>query len=124
MDANADRLFVSVITIAEIESGIAKARREGATRKAQSLADWLEALVFLYRHRLLPLDLPAARWTGALADRARGTGRAPGFPDLAIAATAKANGLTVLTRNLRHFADLDVPVVDPFRRLPADGDPS
>ena len=124
MDAHANRLFISVITVAEIESGIAKARREGASRKASALANWLEALLMLYGERVLPLDLPGARMAGALSDRARGAGRAPGLADIAIAATAKARGMTVLTRNVRHFAVLDVPVVDPFRSLPPDRHPS
>jgi len=119
MDAHTSRLYISVITVAEIESGIAKARREGATRKAASLAEWLEAMVMLYDERILPLDRPVARLAGMLSDRARGAGRAPGLADIAIAATAKARGMTVLTRNVRHFAALDVPVVDPFRALPS-----
>jgi len=53
-----------------------------------------------------------------LADLARGAGFAVGFPDLAIAATAHIHGLTVLTRNIRHFGQLPVPVCDPFVRLP------
>jgi hypothetical protein len=44
----------------------------------------------------------------------------PGFPDLAIAATAVAQGLTVLTANLRHFAPLDVPAHNPLESLPKD----
>jgi predicted nucleic acid-binding protein len=53
-----------------------------------------------------------------LADRARGQGHAPGFGDIIIAATAQAHGLTILSRNIRHFALLNVPVRDPFASLP------
>ena len=41
-------------------------------------------------------------------------GQAPGLADIAIAATAKAQGLIVLTRNLKHFAGLGVEIIDPF----------
>lgn len=121
MDRNSDRLFLSAITAAEIEDGIAKARREGANRKAAALSRWLEALLHLYKSRVLPFDVPAARIAGRLSDRARSRGHAPGFPDLAIAATAAAHSLIVLTGNLRHFAALDVPAHDPFATLPRTG---
>jgi len=49
-------------------------------------------------------------------DRARAY--APGFEDIAIAATAAVRGLTVLTANLRHFEPLGVPCLDPFEKLP------
>jgi toxin FitB len=58
------------------------------------------------------------RLTGALSDLARSRGQFPGFADIAIAATARRYDLTVLSRNERHFAPIDVAVVDPFRTLP------
>ncbi len=118
MDANSNRLYLSVITLTEIEDGIAKARREGATKKADLLAEWFELLLHLYGDRILPYDIAVARIAGRLADRARGKGLAPGLADLAIAATAQAHRLTVLTRNLKHFIPLDVAAHDPFGTLP------
>jgi toxin FitB len=118
MDKNSDRLFLSSITVAEIEDGIAKARRQGARRRADRLVGWREALLHLYQERVLPFDVPAARIAGRLSDRARAKGLAPGFPDLAIAATAAAHSLCVLTRNLRHFAPLEIAAHDPFPSLP------
>ncbi len=118
MDRNSEHVYLSVITLAEIEDGIAKARREGASRKADRLAEWLEAVLHLYSGRILPLDIPIARAVGALSDLARGRGHAPGFADLGIAATANYLGYMVLTRNLRHFRALDVAAHDPFAALP------
>ena len=40
------------------------------------------------------------------------------YADLAIAATARTHGLTILTRNLRHFRDFSIPAHDPFDSLP------
>lgn len=120
MDRNSDRLFLSTITVAEIADGIAKARREGARRKATDLAGWLEAVLHLYGDRILPFDVAAARVAGALSDRARSKGQNPGFPDLAIAATAVIHQLTVLTGNLRHFTPLGVAAHNPLRSLPKD----
>jgi predicted nucleic acid-binding protein len=120
MDRNSDRLFLSTITIAEIADGIAKARREGARRKAADLAGWLEAVLHLYGNRVLPFDVAAARVAGTLSDRARSKGQSPGFPDLAIAATAVTHQLAVLTGNLRHFAPLGVAAYNPLDALPKD----
>jgi predicted nucleic acid-binding protein len=118
MARNSDRLYLSVITVTEIGDGIAKARRTGAIRKADLLTGWFGVMLHLYDNRILPFDLPAAHCAAQLSDHARAIGLSPGFPDLAIAATAQARGLTVLTRNLRHFAPLGVKVQNPFDLLP------
>ena len=117
--ARSDRLFLSVITAAEIEEGIARARREGATAKAGRLLEWWQEIVHYWHDRILPLDLDAARHTGLLLDRARQAGIAPGFEDAAIAAIAAANDLRVVTRNIRHFRPLGIDCLDPFTTLPA-----
>ncbi len=74
-------------------------------------------MLHLYGDRVMPFDVAAARLAGLPMDKARATGHAPGFPDLAIAATAGSRGLAVLTRNLRHFAPLGIPAIDPFDTL-------
>ncbi|MCA7118400.1 MAG: type II toxin-antitoxin system VapC family toxin [Acidibrevibacterium sp.] len=118
MDAHSEKLFLSVVTIAEIEDGIAKAKREGAARKSRDLSAWLETVLHLYAARILPFDIATARLAGALSDFARSQGHAPGFADIVIAATAQRHGLIILTRNLRHFAPLGVPAHDPFAHPP------
>jgi len=118
MDWNSEGLFLSVVTVAEIEDGIAKARREGASRKADRLDGWLETVLHLYAARILVLDVPVARLVGRLADQARGAGHSPERADLTIAATARLRGYAVLTRNLRHFRVLGVAAHDPFESLP------
>lgn len=118
MDRNSGRLYVSVVTVAEIEDGIAKSLRERATQKATRLREWLETVVHLYGSRILPLDLAAARIAGMLSDRARARGQTVGFADLAIAAIAQRDDLTVLTRNLKHYAPLGIAAHDPVAELP------
>lgn len=117
MDRNSQRLYVSVVTIAEIEYGIANSRREGATRKAGRLREWLETLVHLYTPRILLFDLAAARTAGVLSDGARGRGRTAGFADLAIGAFARCHEFTILTRNLKHYEPLGVAAHDPVAEL-------
>jgi len=118
MDEHSGSLYLSAVTVAEIEDGIAKARREKARRKAADLTAWLEALLHLYGSRILAFDIPVARIAGVLSDLARSRGAAPGFADIAIAATAGRHKLTILTRNTRHFEPLGVPTVNPFEGLP------
>jgi toxin FitB len=114
MDAHSDALRLSVVTITEIEDGIAKAKRQGATRKASDLADWFESVVHLYSDQILAIDVAIAREAGRLLDNARGRERDPGLADMLIAATARIHGLTLLTRNLGDFEGCGVDVVDPF----------
>lgn len=118
MERHSQRLYLSAITVAEIERGIAKLRRDGVHAKADRYAAWLEAVLHLYAARILPLDIPVARLLGQLSDRARSTGQDPGLADLAIAATAQHHGYVILTRNLRHFRPLGVSAHDPYASLP------
>jgi len=117
MDTYSASLFLSAVTVAEIEDGIAKSRREGATRKSADLSAWLETVLHLYGDRVLAFDVATARIAGSISDRARGAGRTPGFAYIIIAATAQHHGLTMLSRNLRHFETFGVAVIDPFTVL-------
>jgi predicted nucleic acid-binding protein len=116
LDQASPHLFLSVITAAEVAAGIAKAEREGASAKARSLGEWWQAVEHFYAEKVLPFDVRCAHLVGRMLDRARA--HRPGFEDIAIAATAQAHGLTVLTRNLRHFVPLGVSALDPFQGLP------
>ena len=119
MDAHSSSLFTSAVTIAELADGVAKLRREGATRKAAALEDWLRTVLHLYADRVLPLDIAVALATGPLLDKVRGLGQSPGFADAAIVATASVHGLTILTRNWRHFVHFGLEALDPYVALPS-----
>ena len=105
-------LFLSVISIGEIERGIAR-QRESNPDFAGALALWLDRVLTLYGERVLPFDLRAARRWGALS-AVLGNDSA----DLMIAATALEHGLTVVTRNASDFEPAGVAVLDPFSRRP------
>jgi predicted nucleic acid-binding protein len=109
-------LYISTVTVAEIEAGIARAVRISATAKAHRLRRWLAAVEHFYADRVLAFGIREAREAGAILDRARA--HDPGFEDIAIAATAAAHDFTVLTANERHFAPLGVAVVNPLKQLP------
>ncbi len=110
-----DGLFVSAMTIAEIERGIRSLQRRGSTEKAQRLRHWLDGILLSFVDRVLPLDTEVALVTGQIEDEAAAQGRHPGLGDIIIAATAKYHRLTVVTENIRHFEPLGVTV-----RHPAD----
>ena len=118
IEAHGESLSLSVVTAAEILDGIAKARRTGATRKAERLAEWWQDLSHYWSSRILPIDLAVAVEIGRLLDVARAAGEAPGFEDVAIAATASVHGMIVLTANERHFRPLGVAFVNPLIELP------
>lgn len=111
-------LFLSTATLLEIESGILKLRREGKGQRAAEIEAMREGLIVGFSERLLPLDAPAALAAAHIADAARPA--VIEIKDLIIAATAHVHGLTVLTRNLRHFRPTGVRAVDPMRGLPPD----
>lgn len=113
-----DSLNISTVTVAEIEQGICKLRRAGGTERADRLGRWLDAVTELHGSRILALDARVARLAGALSDQAIATGRHPGFADVAIAATARAHDLMLLTCNGRHFEPLGIAHHDPLDGLP------
>jgi toxin FitB len=101
-------LFISTITVGEIERGAALRRSQDAVF-ADALSSWLEQLLADYRDRIIPVDIRIARCWGRLGAIVGHSG-----VDLLIAATAIEHDFTVVTRNVRHFAPTGVPVENPF----------
>ena len=100
-------LYLSVVTVGEIERGITQQQRNDPSF-AQELAYWLDRVLAWYGDRILPVDSATARRWGRLSATIGHEGA-----DLIIAATALEHGLTVVTRNVRHFEPTGVPVVNP-----------
>ncbi|GAK72405.1 ribonuclease VapC [Agrobacterium rubi TR3 = NBRC 13261] len=103
-------LYLSAMTIAEIEKGARSLYRRGGIERADRLNRWLAAITENFYEQILPMDIVVARIVGALADAATSAGHNPGVSDLIIAATAKAYDLTVVTENLKHFLPLAIKV--------------
>ncbi len=108
-DQRPSDLYMSVVTIAEIERGIARQISQDSTF-ARELAAWLERTLAGFADRLLGIDVPTARRWGRLS-----ASLGHNDADLLIAATALEHGLTVVTRNVRHFEPTGVPVLNPFQ---------
>jgi predicted nucleic acid-binding protein len=118
VEQHGDDLFLSSITALEIEAGLFGLGRRSPGRWHQEMSDWYGELLEKFTERVLPVDLVVARTAATITDRNRAKGRAAGIADTLIAATALANGKVLLTRNLRHFEDCGVTVIDPFQSLP------
>ena len=112
------RLYLSAITIAEIEMGVRKLLRAGANARAAQLSAWLDRLMQSFGERVLAVDATVARASGAISEAAVATGRHPGYADVLIAATARAHDLLLLTANTKRFDAIGVANADPSRRLP------
>ena len=105
-----NQLFLSVVTISEIQRGIVGKREKDAVF-AERLRLWLDMLLRNYGDRVLPVTSEIARSWGELSARAGHDGA-----DVVIAATALHHGLTMVTRNERHFSRFGVSIVNPFVR--------
>lgn len=103
-----DCLYLSVVTLGEIERGIVR-QAAHAPDFASDLQSWLDRTILLFGDRLLPFGAQEARIWGRLS-ATLGHGGA----DLQIAATALAHDATVLTRNVAHFKPTGVGVINPF----------
>ncbi len=106
-DVPGEQLYLSAVTIGEIQAGI-EITREQDPGKAIELEEWLDRLLAAYN--ILSVDAVAFRECGRLMHRQSDTL----LQDAIIAAVAKVNGLTVVTRNVRGFERLGVEAVNPF----------
>jgi len=110
IDKSEEAFFLSAISIGEIESGIEN-RRLRDPPFADALRSWLDRSIGIYADRILPVTMDVGRRWGRLSARVGHDG-----VDLLIAATALEHGLTVATRNVRHFTPTGVAVENPFER--------
>lgn len=102
-------LFLSSITILEVEIGAQRIRRRDR-KQGDQLLRWIEiGLMAAFAGRIIPVDVAVARRSASLHVPDPRPER-----DALIAGTALVHGLTLVSRNVRDFAKMGVPVVNPF----------
>jgi toxin FitB len=117
-EVDEDRTFLSVASFAEIRRGI-ELMPQG--RRRERLVTWLaEDLPARFEGRLLDIDSRVAEAWGVVMARGQKVGRNLGTMDAFLAATAEVHGMTLVTHNVRDFAKLDIPWLDPWE-LSAEG---
>jgi toxin FitB len=115
-EADEDHIFLSVITFAEIRQGI---EEMPIGRRREALNDWLENdLAARFERRILSVDLRVADAWGAAIARSNRIGTNLGVMDGFMAATAEAFGMTLVTRNTRHFENLGIQLFNPWTTTP------
>jgi hypothetical protein len=107
------RVFLSVVTIHEIEKGIALLDHKGAAAKAATLKIWLNLLIAGYADRIIGIDASTAALAGPMEARAIAAGFSPGMADALVAGVAEANGLMIVTCNPKDFQPFAVAVASP-----------
>lgn len=108
-EQNPADLHLTAITLMELEKGVELKRRTDEKR-ANQIRTQCDTLIQQYGDRILPFDTRAAGIAGKFLAQ---------FPnvqveDAQIASIAKANGMTVVTRNVRDFISFGVPYHNPF----------
>ncbi len=104
-------LHISVVTVAEIDEGVA---RLPPSQKRERLKAWRGALVAAAGDRLIGVDVGIAAAWGALRARLAAARQTISPLDGFIAATAECRGLTLVTRNERHFRAWGGAVINPW----------
>ena len=112
-----DTIFISAMTIGEIEAGIEKQRKASpkASDFAEELSQWLMLMLMLMEMQFAEFILPATPAIAKLWGRLCVQSGNMGIDNL-IAATALVHNLLVVTRNVKDFEVAGVRVFDPFNR--------
>jgi len=108
----AESVWLTAVTVLEVRFGL---EILPVSRKRKQLEDaFAKALEEDFDARVLPLDRAAAEAAGVIAAGQRKAGRPVDVRDVQIAGIATSRKATLATRNVRHFAGLAIPIIDPW----------
>ena len=113
--AGHDDLWLSSIVVHELEYGL---RLLPAGRRQARLTAVVSSIVAVYDDRILTLDRMGAEWSARFRAQARRSGHILDLGDALIAGTARANNLTIATRNVADFRYVAVNVFNPWDPRP------
>jgi hypothetical protein len=107
-DLRDDQIFLSAVTLGELQAGVELTRRQDPS-KADQIEAWVDQVANSFE--VLPMDTACFReWARLMIGKPDRL-----TEDAMVAATARVHGLIVATRNQRDFAQLNVAVVNPFQ---------
>jgi predicted nucleic acid-binding protein len=104
--------FTSVLTLGELEKGIAKL---AGSKRRSALERWFAELRDRLSDRILEIDEPVALEWGRIAARCETAGTPIPVIDGLIGATAIVHGLSIVTRNTSDIARTGAPIIDPWQ---------
>lgn len=108
-----DRLFLSVVTLAELRGGV---ERLAVGARRTRIQEWLENEVPVrFEKRILSIDAAVADVCGRITAHCQDLGRPIEAMDAFIAATAQVYDLTVVTRDVSHFQAAAKSVLNPWQ---------
>lgn len=107
----AERLYLSVITIAEIRKGLTKLQD---SKRKDILINWLNTLLENYQNRIYPVNLTVAENWGIIQGNAEQKGKPMASIDSLIAAIAYTHNLIIVTRNEHDFEPSNLPIQNPW----------
>jgi toxin FitB len=103
-------LYISVLTLGELRKGVALKRRSD-TDAAKKIAAWVDGLEFSFGDRILGINAATAKLWGELSAQ-----RPRPVIDTLLAATAIVHELTFVTRNTSDVQDIDLKLLDPWKK--------
>jgi predicted nucleic acid-binding protein len=102
-------LYLSALTVGELQRGVALLRHRGDTAQAALLEQWLASVLEDFGQHVLPVDADIAQVWGRLC-----APRPEHALDKFIAATALIHDLTIVTRNVADFRGTGAMLLNPF----------
>lgn len=110
-DHKAHDLCISAMTLAELHRGVVRIPK---SKRQFELAEWLSNLEIGFEDRVLAFDQTVAKVWAQMASEAEAKGKSMTSFDSIIAATARANGCQLVTRNVKDFKNAGVEVINPW----------
>ncbi len=107
-----DNIYLSVITIGEIKSGIENLKDQ---IKKEKLSSWLYSdLLERFQNKIIDINVEIMIEWGSINQNLKSTGKSLPIMDSLIGATCIVKDLTLVTRNEKDFINLDIKIVNPF----------
>ena len=111
-DQEITQLFITAITIAEIEYGL-NALPAG-TRKSMLEVAFNKSIKQAFKYRIHSFDENSAKFYGAIMGKKKALGKPMSILDGQLAGVVRAQGAMLATRNIRDFAHCDIELINPF----------